>query len=184
MDNAQQTSDVIGSNVSVEFPSFGGRAVSGKVDTGATTSSLHAAKISVNQERGTVTFHSDMLSSNMVTLELQGVQEVHSADAGGVPRPIVVLDVVIDGKPITGATFNLNDRSNMDTKILIGQNILKAAGFVIDVNKDSAPTEKLAAPPANEAEVLRAIEVLVENNVSLADIVTYLRTAAVNRISE
>lgn len=185
MNNAQQPADVIGNNVSVEFPSFGGRSVKGKVDTGATTSSLHATKIDVNQQRGTVTFYSEVLSENMVTLELHGVQEVHSADAGGVSRPVVVLDAVIAGKSISGATFNLNDRSNMDTKILIGQNILKAAGFVIDVSQDAEQTStKPSDSMTNEVEILRAIEVLVENRVSLADIVAYLKTAAINRISE
>lgn len=184
----------VGNTVTVEFVTFGNRAVSGKVDTGATTSSLHATKIAVNQQQRTVSFHSLSLSNNIVTLDLAGVQEVHSADNGGDPRPMVSLDVVIDGKPINGATFNLNDRSKMDTEILIGQNILKAGQFVIDPNKggdgadhdpsDVAHQATAAHHQRNEAAVMQAVEVLAENNVSFAELVRYLRTAAVNKISE
>lgn len=184
----QQSDSVVGNTVKVEFAAFGNRTCEGKVDTGATTSSLHATKIQINQQQGQVSFQSECLSDNTVTLELKGVQEVHSADAGGVPRPIVAIDVVIDGKAIKGATFNLNDRGNMDTKILIGQNILKAGQFMIDPSKDQETTDAalntMQPGPTNEAAVLAAVEVLIENNVTLKDIVTYLHTAAINRIKE
>lgn len=173
--------NVLGNTVQVGFVSFGNRTVEGKVDTGATTSSLHATNIKVNGQQ--VSFLSEALSNNVVTLDLDGVQEVHSADHGGEKRPIVKLDITIDGKPINGASFNLNDRSNMDTQILIGQNVLTAGKFVIDPSKDQEQ-----APPQssvrNESEVLQAIEVLIENNVTLADLFKYLHTAAVNRIKE
>lgn len=179
------TGSVLGNTVTVEFVAFGNRAAEGKVDTGATTSSLHATKIAVNEQRNTVTFHSPALSDNMVTLDLKGVQEVHSADAGGQPRPVVSLDVVIDGKQINDASFNLNDRGNMDTEILIGQNILKAGQFVIDPNKDgeqTTTTEPDTVVPRNEEAIVQALEVLAENNVTVADLLKYLQTAAVNRI--
>lgn len=191
------TSNTIGNTVKVEFVTFGNRSVEGKVDTGATTSSLHATKINVNQQQGKVSFHAPALSDNIVTLDLAGVQEVHSADNGGDPRPMVSLDVVIDGKPINGATFNLNDRSNMDTEILIGQNILKAGQFVIDPNKDApeadhdpsdaahqATAEPMGQLPRNEAAILAAVEVLAENDVSIGDLLKYMQTVAVNRIKQ
>jgi hypothetical protein len=179
------TGSVLGNTVKVEFASFGNRSTEGKVDTGATTSSLHADKITINRERQTVTFHSEALSDNLVTLPMHGVQEVHSADHGGDHRPIIQLDVTIDGTPIKSATFNLNDRSNMDTKILIGQNILKAGNFKIDPNRDEPRTPEAAqhAPGLrNEAAILQALEVLAENNLTLKDLLVYLQTAAVNRI--
>lgn len=181
-----QTSNVVGNTVKVGFTAFN-RVVEGKVDTGATTSSLHATNIRTNGNQ--VSFHSPELSGNVITLPLQGTQEVHSADAGGVKRPMVALDVTINGQHVKGASFNLNDRSQMDSKILIGQNILQAAKVVIDPSqgKQDTPHVEPAAVPSvspNEAAVLQAVEVLVENNVSLADLVKYLRTAAVNRIKD
>lgn len=182
------TGSVLGNTVKVEFASFGNRSTEGKVDTGATTSSLHATRITYNRERQAVTFLSDALSENLVTLPCSGVQEVHSADHGGSDRPVVQLDVTIDGTPLKGASFNLNDRSNMDTKILIGQNILKAGNFTIDPNKDDArapeAVQQVQDVQRNEAAILQAVQVLAENNVSLADLLMYMQTVAVNRIKE
>lgn len=192
--NEMETGDdgaVLGNTVQVGFPAFGNRTVEGKVDTGATTSSMHATDVTVNQAQGKVSFKSAVVGENVVTLDLKGVQEVHSADGGGKSRPIIELDVTIDGKPIRGAQFNLNDRSNMDAMVLVGQNILKSGNFTIDPNKgssegdDSEPSAAMAGmPQRNESEILQAIEVLIENNIGLGDIVAYLQTAAVNRIKE
>lgn len=177
------SSNTIGNNVEVAFVAFN-KTASGKVDTGATTSSLHATNINVNAKMQQVSFQSDMLSSNVVTLPLVGMQEVHSADAGGHTRPIVSLDVTINDIQIDAAAFNLNDRSNMDSKVLIGQNILQVAGVVIDPTQNDQPQGRLAADTTKEALVLSAIETLVEHNVSLADLVKYMQTAAVNRIKD
>lgn len=181
-----ETGQVLGNTAKLEFAAFGMRAAEGKVDTGATTSSLHAVNISIDKNRNTVSFVSDVISNNQVTLELAGVQEVHSADGGGQPRPIVNLDVTVDGTPIKRAAFNLNDRSNMDTKILIGQNILKAGRFVIDPSKDEeqAPVPDSVPQHRNESEILKAIEVLAENNVTVGELIKYMRTVAVNQIKD
>jgi hypothetical protein len=176
-------SSVIGNTVTVEFVAFN-RSAEGKVDTGATTSSIHATDIRVDQRGNRVSFRSEVLSDNVVTLALDGTQEVHSADAGGVQRPMVSLDITIDGKSIKGAAFNLNDRGNMDSKILIGQNVLKAAQVMIDPTKGKQDEPPADLPGQNEAAILNAIEVLAENNVSLGDILKYLKTAAVNRIED
>lgn len=175
---------VLGNTAQVLFAQVG-RTVEGKVDTGATTSSLHASDITINKQRGTVTFRSEGLSNNMITLELDSVQEVHSADAGGVARPVVCLDIEVDGVPVRQAKFNLNDRSNMDSQVLIGQNVLKAGGFTIDPSKDEpAQDDNTSDSNLREADVIKALEVLAENNVTLNQIITYLQTIAVSKIKE
>ena len=175
-DNTPSTeqSHTIGNEVEVHFTSVGNRTATGKVDTGATTSSLHASDITINQERNSVTFKCDVLSDNMITMELAGAQEVHSADGGGNTRPTVKFDIEINGTPIQGAVFNLNDRSNMDVAILIGQNVLKAGDFTIDVNKDEAPerVEQVQgeAVKSKEDRIVEALQILYNNNVTLAEI--------------
>lgn len=174
---------VLGNMAEVVFASFGNQAVKGKVDTGATTSSLHAEDI--HMQNSSVSFKCPALSSNIITLELDGSQEVQSADGGGTTRPIVTFDVTIDGVPVRNASFNLNDRGNMDTPVLIGQNILQSGGFVIDPNKDqqSEVTANVQDQPAptRESIVMRAIEVLAEHDVTLSEIITCLHTAARNK---
>lgn len=177
----------LGSEATIAFASLGNRQVKGKVDSGATTSSLHAENIKVNKGNNSVSFSCPDLSNSIITMQLNGAQEVVSADAGGTTRPIVQFDVEVDGTPIKGASFNLNDRGHMDSPILIGQNILKAGNFLIDVSKDSAPErveQVQKSNPERDANVLEALQVLVDNNVSLNELVLYLRTAAVNSIKE
>jgi hypothetical protein len=77
----------------------------------------------------------------------------------------------------------------MDSMVLIGQNILKAGNFQVDVNKDSekdvAPeqAEQVQSSQALENEQVRAaLQVLAESNVSVADIIKYFRTVAASNI--
>lgn len=185
MPATQSQQAVIGNTVEVTFATFN-RTVECKVDTGATTSSLHAVNIKIDKSRNAVQFSCEALSGNVITLPLNGTQEVHSADAGGNERPVVALDIEIAGHPLKGALFNLNDRSGMDSKILIGQNVLQATNVVIDPKKGEteAPAEQPGMSARNEAAVLKAVEVLVENNVSFEELVKYLRTIAVVGIKD
>lgn len=155
----------IGNEVEVTFVSLGNRSLMGKVDTGATTSSLHATNIRVSGDR--VAFICPDISNNSITMELHGAQEVHSADGGGQKRPMVKFDVVINGQNMRGVVFNLNDRSNMDDPVLIGQNILQAGNFIIDVNQDAGEqshigeaadvADEFQDPPADLKEAIRVI---------------------------
>lgn len=187
----QPEKNVIGNNVVIRFTSLNHKEAEGKVDTGATTSSLHAVNVRIDKPSNRVMFTSDILSPNMITMDMEGTQTVHSADHGGDPRPMIKLDIEVNGQNIPGVVFNLNDRSNMDSRILVGQNILQAGNFVIDVNKDSdTPSEtqgvNLPVPESvdKEEKILEAIRVLAEADVSLGDLLKYLKTQAVISIKE
>lgn len=205
-EDGQQSTRTLGNQTAVAFPMFN-KEVEGKVDTGATTSSLHATDIRINN--GRVSFKSEQLSPNIITLPVEGTQEVHSADFGGDKRPIVRMDVEIDGVPLKGVMFNLNDRSDMDSKLLIGQDVLKAGNFQVDVNKNQEAPASEALPDNQEhgniepthrrmggadvpesvrefhnKQLYEAVQLLVDNEITLADLVKYLRTEAVNRIKE
>jgi hypothetical protein len=171
---------VIGNSVTVNFLQLG-RSLEGKVDTGATTSSLHAENIQMDEKRGTVTFVCPQLSKNQITLDVDGTQEVHSADHGGEHRPMVRLDVEIEGVQLK-ATFNLNDRSHMDTAILVGQNILQAGNFLINPNQDEAdaPTSESAANIDRDMQIMEAVQILAKHNVTIPELVTYLNTLKVH----
>lgn len=169
----QSAGKTIGTTVAVNFVTVGNKSIEGKVDTGATTSSLHATNISVNAQQ--VSFQCPELSNNVITMAIAGSQDVSSADGGEQARPIVKMDVSIDGVTIRDASFNLNDRSNMDVMVLIGQNILKAGGFIIDVNQggEEQPTHESVEviEPTRAESVAKAIQTLIECNVSLEEII-------------
>lgn len=172
----------LGAKTSVMFVPFN-KEVEGKVDTGATTSCLHATNIQVSGDR--VTFTCEPLSPNAVTLDLVGMEEVHHAGDNGEKRPTVKIDIEINGTPMKGATFNLNDRSNMDSPVLLGQNVLKDGGFTIKLDQEQGSPDVTDEPPqvhGMREDVFAAVELLVENNVTLADLVEYLRVVALNKI--
>lgn len=179
--------NIIGNEAEVTFATLGNRKLVGKVDTGATTSSLHATNIRVSG--GRVQFVCPDISSNAITMDLVGAQEVHSADGGGQQRPMVKFDVVINGQTMQGAVFNLNDRSNMDDPVLIGQNLLQAGNFIIDVNKD----EPIESPVGEAAEVAsdefqeppedlkRALQVIISYNIPLDRFAALITHAAATK---
>ena len=179
----------LGSQARVVFPMFKDVELDGKVDTGATSSSLHATNVKMGDNR--VSFMCDLLSPNVITLPTEGTQEVHSADFGGDQRPVVRFDVVVDGKPLKGVMFNLNDRSKMDAKLLIGQDVLKAGNFQVDVNKnEEQPEENLpdegetVSSSIGEEQIYEAIKLLADSDITISEFVKYLQTEAVNRIKE
>ena len=125
--------NVIGDVVEVRFTTMPQSvSVKGKVDTGALMSSLHADKFDINEKAGNVSFLSKALSPNIMTLPLQDKQAVKSADGGTEYRPVIALNIEVNGKRMPDVLFNLNDRNSMDHQLLVGQNILEKGKFLID----------------------------------------------------
>lgn len=129
----------LGTTTTVKFTSISEKPVTAKVDTGATTSSLHATNVKVHGNQ--VSFTCEVLSDNVITLDMAGSQNVVTSDNGGEARPIVKLDITINGMTMRDTVFNLNDRSQMELPVLIGENVLEAGHFVVDVSKDTAPED-------------------------------------------
>jgi hypothetical protein len=104
--------------------------IKAKVDTGADISSIHADDWSSNN--GQVTFTSPDISPNRITLPVIEKQAIKSSNGDIEYRPVVELDVRVNGVPMSGVMFNLNDRGTMEYSILVGKNILERGGFLID----------------------------------------------------
>jgi len=108
--------------------------IKAKVDTGADISSIHAEDWST--QNGQVTFQSDDISPNRITLPVIEKQAIKSSNGDIEYRPVVELDVKINGVPMSGVMFNLNDRGTMEYSVLIGKNVLERGGFLIDPTID------------------------------------------------
>lgn len=120
-------------------------ALKGKVDTGAEISSLHVdgnPRI-VGQM---VQFFNRNASPNAIQAPLVDRQAVSSADGGTEYRPVIELDIEVNGKPVRKAMFNLNDRSKMEYPVLIGQNVLEKTNFLID------PRQQVSGQQVGESE--------------------------------
>ena len=184
--NNNEAKQTIGDKATIGFATLGNKEVNGKVDTGATTSSMHATDIRPSGDQ--ISFVCPYISDNAITMDMDGSQDVASADGGSNQRPMVKLDICVNGVELPGIVFNLNDRSEMDCPILIGQNIIKSGNFIIDLNTGEDNMEhpvgesvivedKVKNDTKRTDNILDAVKILKENDVTIFELVEFLRTA-------
>lgn len=108
-----------------------------RVDTGAKTTSLHATQIQEVQKNGelfikfiTQDDHGQKVELLKKVITTQRV----SNTSGDVSKRYVIKDKILLGPMSKEVNINLNDRSKMQYKFLIGRNILLGQ-FVVDVAK-------------------------------------------------
>ncbi|MBW3012272.1 RimK/LysX family protein [Candidatus Woesearchaeota archaeon] len=87
-----------------------------RIDTGATKSSMDTD-----------------LAASLSLGPIIDTTLVKSASGSSV-RPVIVAKIMLKGKEVE-SKFTLADRKHMSYKVLIGQNILKEGGFLIDPSK-------------------------------------------------
>ena len=141
--STQDGRPVIGRNIQIKLPQLGGLVLEAKIDSGAGQSSLHADDIKASGESVSFT-----LEGKRITMNQAGKADIHTADNGGDSRPVIKLNVVCEQGSFEGVEFNLNDRSDMPDKVLLGHNFLEMGKFVIDPLKE----EQDEPQPQNVAE--------------------------------
>ncbi len=128
---------LIGSTVEVFISNIPGMgSIHAKVDTGADISSIHADQWNV--ENGQVTFTNTEISQNKITLPVLEQQAIKTSNGDVEYRPVVSLNVKVNGVPMSDVMFNLNDRGSMTYSMLIGKNVLQKGGFLIDPKLDES----------------------------------------------
>lgn len=169
--------DIIGQTAKVKFLNFQ-HPVHGRIDTGATICSLHATNVEVDRGTRRVSFQCEMLSHNVITLPLESMHAVQSADGGIENRPVVKMDIEIHGKHLKGIEFNLNDRSGMEP-VLIGENALKSGHFLVNPGQMES-VEHEEVKPIIEDSVERPVEkiynLMLENDIKFSDLIKYIQT--------
>lgn len=202
----KQEEPTIGTHIEVILRSFNDeQPIRGKVDTGATINSLHAENINIRKdpfdpETEVVDFEFNGKKYSMTLVDYQAVQ---SADGGVVYRPVVKFNVLYDGNLYEDVLFNLNDRSDMEDKLLIGMNLLKEIGYKIDPTKNESKTEEQQeqdiiteeewqwieqqinediitleeeTKTQQKQQIHNLYEFLLQQNVSIADLLKYVKT--------
>jgi hypothetical protein len=129
----------------LNIPHFNKR-VECKVDTGASVCCIHGTDIKVDEGSRSVSFSNPDLSDNRITMPIASVMSVQTADNGSDERPVILLDVELGGARYEKVHFNVNDRSQMDSKVLVGQNLLKLGDFVVSVDETAQVSDTVDTP--------------------------------------
>lgn len=112
----------------VDFPDLRIKGLESKIDSGATTSSLHCSKIKVNRQTRKVSFvplddSYEQYTGQMITMPIHSEIKVQSSNGQEQSRPLIKTDMIIKGKRVE--TFiSLADREELDYPVLIGKDIL------------------------------------------------------------
>ncbi len=118
----------------VEIPGFKVKQRA-RIDTGAKTTSMHAVNISEVQQQGELFVKFQTQDSDGKNVELtrkvDTTQKVANT-AGFITKRYVIKEKVKMGPIEKEILVNLNDRSNMEYKFLVGRNFLLGR-FVVDV---------------------------------------------------
>lgn len=106
-----------------------------RIDTGAKTTSMHAVNIEEVQQRGElfVKFQSVDMEGKPVDVfrKVDTTQRVANT-AGVVSKRYVIKEKIKIGSIEREVLINLNDRTRMDYKFLVGRNLLLGR-FIVDV---------------------------------------------------
>ncbi len=106
-----------------------------RIDTGAKTTSMHAVNIEEVEQRGEKFVRFQTVDADGKVVELVrkvGTTQRVSNTAGFVSRRYVIKEKVKMGNIEKEILINLNDRSKMEYKFLIGRNVLLGR-FIVDV---------------------------------------------------
>ena len=106
-----------------------------RIDTGAKTTSMHAVNIEEVEQRGELFVKFQTLDSEGKVVELVrkiGTTQRVSNTSGFVTRRYVIKEKIKMGNIEREVLINLNDRSKMEYKFLIGRNVLLGR-FIVDV---------------------------------------------------
>ncbi len=126
----------IGSFEKVSFPDFGLFDIVAKIDTGATTGSLHATEMKVVKlktgEKALKFFPYGKKPA--VYVKSYRLKMVRSSNGDSAMRYVIPTTIVIEGVqyPIR---LTLADRTPMKKGVLVGRRFLRRHGFVVDVKK-------------------------------------------------
>ena len=170
-----------------------------KVDTGAEMCSLNAKDVQIDRQQGKVSFTAPQLSNKRITMSLADQQAVKTSGGDTTYRAVVSMTLKVKGKVLKDVQVNLNDRSDMQDPMLLGQNALQPGKFLIDPNiikeaEDLLTPEFLAALQGDtvvpsttltEEAAQELYEALTQvGDISIGDMMKMLRTQVLKNIDD
>lgn len=132
---------LIGNIENIDIDKLKIKALASKIDTGATTSSLHCEYIKINNDSNKVTFiplddSYDEYTGQKITLPLESTIRVQSSNGDHEARAMIKVDIELKGKTVE-TYFTLSNREELEYPVLIGKDIL-SGNFIVDASQINA----------------------------------------------
>lgn len=144
-DAADKKQIIVGYVENIKIPKID-LALKAKLDTGATTSSIHAEIIEAptleefrengGKKKQFVTFsivNGNKQSKNLKK-EIVRYVKIKKKEGGHLSRPVVSMEFCLAGE-LVKEDVNLSDRDNFNYDVLVGRNMLTKANILIDSSK-------------------------------------------------
>jgi len=134
-----QNKPVLGVREIIDIDGIGN--VSAKIDSGNEAYNvLHGTD--VVQDGNSISFTT--VNNKRITKQRNGDIKIHIGSGMKEDRPIVSLDITINGKHYSNIPFSIGDRSENEDPVLIGEPFLRDLNAIIDVSKSSKSSESNA----------------------------------------
>lgn len=131
-----QNKPVLGVREIIDIDGIG--KVSAKIDSGNEAYNvLHG--VDVVQDGKTISFTT--VKNKRITKATNGDIKIHIGSGMKEDRPIVNLDITLNGKHYSNIPFSIGDRSENEDPVLIGEPFLRDLNAIIDVSKSAKPSE-------------------------------------------
>lgn len=129
---------VFGVNELIEIDGLG--KIKAKIDSGNEAYNvIHG--VDVSEEGENVSFTT--VNNKRMTRPRKGEIKIHIGSGVKEDRPIVLIDIKINGKMYKSVPFSIADRSENEDPILVGEPFLKKLNALIDVNKGHSVNESV-----------------------------------------
>ena len=130
--------EILGEIDKFNLPLFNLNNIEARIDTGAKTSSIHATKIEIIENK----YVKFLVLGKYQFLEpVYKIQEVKSSNGQKSKRVFIKNKIEIFDKDYE-IILSLNDRKNMKFPLLIGRELLEK-GFIVDVSKQNLSFSKI-----------------------------------------
>jgi len=145
----KKSKPVLGVNELIDIDGIG--RLPAKIDSGNEAYNvLHG--VDVSEEGENVAFTT--VNNKRVSLPKSGDIKIHIGSGVKEDRPIVNLNIKINGKEYRDVPFSIADRSENEDPILVGEPFLKKLNAVIDVNKEVNESTKYNVIALNQKDKL------------------------------
>ena len=120
---------IVGSLTKVIIKHFNNEEpIEARVDTGASISSIHGDNIEVDDTTIKFTFGKTRYKFHLARTSKIKQSSIDDADE----RPVIRVDMVIDGITLRNIELSVTDREHMEYNILLGRKTLASGGFLVN----------------------------------------------------